>query len=82
MKNPWKLTSILFATLLAGSTAVQLAAADPQPKMEDALTDLRAAARKLENASRDKGGHREKALELTRDAIKETEAGIKFDNRH
>ena len=29
-----------------------------------------------------KGGHREKALEYTRAAISEVEAGIRLDNRH
>jgi hypothetical protein len=78
MPNPWKLTTILFAT----TTVLGLAAADPQPVMRDALTNLRQAANGLEHASRDKGGHREKALEYTRAAIREVEAGIRFDNRH
>ena len=78
MSNPWKLTTLLFAV----TTAVSVAVAEPQPKMRDALADLRAAATKLEAADHDKGGHRAKALEATRDAIREVEAGIKFDNRH
>jgi len=46
------------------------------------LTGLKGAATALENADHDKGGHRAKALELTRAAIGEVEAGIKFDNKH
>ena len=78
MRNPWKLMTLLFAT----TTAVSIAMAEPQPKMRDALSDLRAAETKLDNADHDKGGHRTKALELTRDAIRQVEAGIKFDNNH
>jgi hypothetical protein len=78
MPNPWKLTTIFFAT----TTALGIAFAEPQPTMRDALSDLRAAANRLEKAERDKGGHREKALELTRSAIHEVEEGIRFDNRH
>jgi hypothetical protein len=50
--------------------------------MQQALEELRAAAGSLEAADRDKGGHRAKALELTRAAIGQVEAGIRFDNRH
>ena len=82
MRNPWKVTSILFASLFAATTVVNLAAAEPQPVMRDALVELREAATRLEQAERDKGGHRAKALELTRAAIREVEEGIHFDNRH
>jgi hypothetical protein len=50
--------------------------------MRDALTDLRQAATRLEQADHDKGGHRAKALEYTRAAIREVEEGVRFDNRH
>lgn len=78
MPNPWKLTSLLLAT----TTLLGVAAAEPQPVMRDALSELREAATRLEHADRDKGGHREKALELTRAAIREVEEGIRYDNRH
>jgi len=78
MPNPWKLTTILFAT----TTILGVAAAEPQPLMRDALSELREAANRLDKADHDKGGHREKALELTRAAIREVEDGIRFDNRH
>lgn len=81
MKNPWKLTSLALGLCLAG-TLTRGVSADPQPLMRDALSDLRAAAKKLENADHDKGGHRAKALELTRSAISQVEEGIKFDNHH
>ena len=50
--------------------------------MHDALDNLRSAESLLENASRDKGGHRVKALRLVRSAIGEVKAGIDYDNRH
>jgi hypothetical protein len=85
MKNPWKLTSFALIAMLAaalGTGIVQRASADAQPKMREALTGLKGAATALEAADRDKGGHRAKALELTKAAIGEVEAGIKFDNNH
>ncbi len=85
MRNPWKLTSFALVALLAtaiGRDALHTASAEPQPKMQAALEALRSAEASLEAADRDKGGHRAKALELTRAAIGQVEAGIKFDNRH
>ena len=86
MRNPWKLTTLLFAGVLAASigrgAVVNTASAEPQPVMRTALDDLRAAAPALDHADRDKGGHRAKALELTRGAIAQVEAGMRFDNRH
>jgi len=85
MTNPWKVTSFALIALFAaavGRGAMSTASAEPQPKMHEALDELRTAAASLEAADRDKGGHRAKALELTRAAIGQVEAGIKFDNRH
>lgn len=81
MRNPWKLTSFALAAILAGSL-VRSAVAEPQPNMKDALSSLQAAAASLEKADHDKGGHRAKALELTKAAIVQVETGIKFDNKH
>ena len=77
MPNPWKLTSIALATMLAFNTA----GADVQPKMHDALGHLQSALTSLQNASADKGGHRVKAINLTKSAIEQIEKGIKFDNK-
>jgi hypothetical protein len=84
MRNPWKVTSFALVALLAaavGRGAIVPASAEPQPRMQQALDELRAAATSLEAAAHDKGGHRNKALELTRAAIGQVEAGIRFDNR-
>jgi hypothetical protein len=56
--------------------------AEYQPAMEKALEALLVAERALENASRDKGGHRAEALRHVRAAIRETRKGIRYDNRH
>ena len=53
-----------------------------QPRMQAALEHLRAAKGELERADRDKGGHRERALRLTNDAIAEVERGIAYDRHH
>lgn len=85
MRNPWKITSFVLIALLAtmlGSKAIDSAFAEPQPKMRQALSALQSAQASLEAATADKGGHRVKAIALTKQAIKQVEAGIKFDNRH
>ena len=50
--------------------------------MQAALRALRNARQQLDAAEADKGGHRVKAMQLVNDAIKEVEAGVRFDNRH
>ncbi|HMG36422.1 MAG TPA: hypothetical protein VKM94_20975 [Blastocatellia bacterium] len=57
-------------------------AAVDQPHMHAALEALRSAAKELEAASQDKGGHRAKALNHVHQAIDECERGIKFERRH
>jgi hypothetical protein len=85
MRNPWKLTSFaliaLLATALGRDALVGSVSADVQPKMHSALDHLRAAQTSLEHATHDKGGHRVKALALTKQAIDQVQAGIRFDNR-
>jgi hypothetical protein len=52
------------------------AAAPDQPHMENALAALENAKNNLNNATTDKGGHRNKALDYVRDAISEVKKGI------
>lgn len=52
-----------------------------QPRMHDALDHLQAAERDLQAADNDKGGHRNKALDLTRRAIAQVRSGMRYD-RH
>jgi hypothetical protein len=62
---------IALSALLAGAVAW----AD-QPKMREALNHLRQARTALEEAARDKGGHRENAIDLINRAISQVEQGI------
>lgn len=50
-----------------------------QPFMQKAKTDLEQALNNLKKATPDKGGHRNKAIDLVREAIDEVEKGIKYD---
>jgi hypothetical protein len=73
--------SLLVVTLLAiGFIAGHLSAA--QPHMNAALKQLRAAKSSLNKASADKGGHRNRALELVDQAIDQVERGMAYDRRH
>ena len=62
------------ATLTAGVFIGEALAA--QPHMQAALEALHTARAELQEASRNKGGHRVEALRLTNEAIRETEAGM------
>lgn len=53
-----------------------------QPNMEKARNYLNDALGNLNRASADKGGYREQALRLVRDAISEVNAGIEYDRTH
>lgn len=55
------------------------AAASDQPNMKAAKEHLQDAINHLQRADKDKGGHRERAIELARDAIAEVNKGIAFD---
>jgi len=65
-------------------TADQIAhqQAGHEPHMAAALEHLRQAADELEKATPNKGGHREKALELTHQAMSQVEEGIKYYDQH
>lgn len=71
-----------FAGAVIAAAVAFPAAAEPQPHMTAALAALKTAEGELAHASRDKGGHRVKALAQVRSAIAQVEAGIRFDNRH
>ena len=64
----------LAATLATGVRIGEALAA--QPHMRAALEYLRSARAELQEAARNKRGHRAEALRLTNEAIGETEAGI------
>ena len=72
-------TAFLAGTL-AGGIGIGVAIAD-QPHMKAARHHLEQAREELQKAEKDKGGHREKAMDIIRHAIDEVQAGIDFD-RH
>jgi hypothetical protein len=49
-----------------------------QPHMDNALRHLREAREALQRAEANKGGHRERAIELVDRAIAQVEEGIRF----
>jgi hypothetical protein len=53
-----------------------------QPNMVNARTSLQNALGNLNAASADKGGFREQAIDLVRQAISEVNAGIEYDRRN
>jgi methanogenic corrinoid protein MtbC1 len=58
------------------SVTVETSATPDQPHMERAKNALESAKNSLERASADKGGHRQKALDLVKDAIDQVNKGI------
>ena len=74
-----KQTFIVTVALLFAVTAPVIA---DQGNMNDALGHLRAARASLEKAERNKGGHRERAIEHVNAAIHEVEAGVAFAGGH
>ncbi len=72
--------------LVAAALAVALFVAPgmqaSQPHMQSALEHLQAAKAELEQADHDKGGHRDKAIAATDNAIRQVQAGINYANNH
>jgi Tfp pilus assembly protein PilX len=67
-------TSLVLMTLI-GAMGLQSVWAD-QPNMRAALAHLREAKAALQRAEHNKGGHRERAIEIINHAIAEVEAGL------
>lgn len=83
--NHWKITTYALSGALLACLSIPLvrsAQAEPQPRMRGALELLESAKQVLEKATPDKGGHRVKAIELTKQAIEEVRAGVRYDNEH
>ncbi len=62
---------------MSGSLLVSCAVAN-QPHMQAALDHLQIALHELQISTPNKGGHRFAAINLTKQAIDETEAGISY----
>jgi hypothetical protein len=78
-----KLTpSLLLAAIAATAGGFGGYAIASQPHMESALAHLDSAESELQQATADKGGHRQRALDLVHRAQKEVREGIRFDRKH
>jgi hypothetical protein len=53
-----------------------------QGNMERALASLQQALGSLRESTANKGGHRARAMDLVRQAIEETQAGVEFADEH
>jgi len=71
---------IAVVAAVAGSFAGYSVAS--QPQMQSALSHLEAAENDLKQATHDKGGHRDRALDLVQRAENQVREGIKYDNKH
>jgi hypothetical protein len=77
MLNRKRLVGIL--VLVASLAAISLA---DQPRMQAARVNLQQARAQLQQALRNKGGHRAQAIVYINSAISEVNAGIRFDRRN
>ena len=74
--------TLLIASVAAGAGLFAGYTVAAQPHMEEALTNLDRAEADLRQADHDKGGHRDRALELVQRAQREVREGMRFDRRH
>lgn len=85
-KNPTSRRTVLqIAAIAAAAAAVTLPATvahAEQGNMDRALASLQAALQSLREATPNKGGHKEIAVQLIEQAIGEVNAGIRFANEH
>ncbi len=82
--NVWKIAAVVSSSMLAvliacggGGAAVHTASAD-QPNMQAAREHLVQAKLSLERAEPNKGGHRERAIDLVNRALAQVDEGIAF----
>src|ERR1700729_2241871 len=68
---------VLIGIAIGGLAGACAAGAD-QPNMQAALASLQQARSYLVQATPNKGGHRERAINLVNQAINETEAGMAY----
>jgi hypothetical protein len=76
-----RILAAVVITMLLVSGTVSICAAD-EPHMRAALEHLREAREQLGKAESNKGGHREKAIELIDRAMEQVKAGIEFGEHH
>ena len=79
MKTPAKAALVAGALSIATAAGFTIGQAQGyQPHMQNALGHLRAARSELQAAERNKGGHRERAIDLVDQAIGEVHAGMDY----
>ncbi|MCW5772187.1 MAG: hypothetical protein KIT16_11170 [Rhodospirillaceae bacterium] len=78
------ITPLIAASAIGGGLplAAPAAHAEYQPQMQRARHNLLQARNNLRHASRDKGGHRVRAMRLIEQALREVQRGIRYDSRH
>jgi hypothetical protein len=77
MRNPWKITTLILALLLAVQLVPRaIAQTSQQPRLKAALTATQSAIRQLDKAAGNKAGHRVKAIKLLHDAEREIRLAI------
>ena len=86
-KNIFGILALLLGCVMASSAASSpldsaTTIKPDQPYMQEALRDLENAKKELQQAARNKGGHRMTAMNLINRAIGEINKGIRFDRRH
>ncbi len=81
MKFNQKLVAVFVLVIGISILSMNISAMD-QPFMEAAKNDLEDAMKSLKKADADKGGHREKAIDLVSRAIDAVKDGIKYDKEH
>ena len=72
----------VFILLLIVGYLAGCATGGGQPHMQNALDNLNTARSELQAAENNKGGHRERALNLIGSAIDEVQRGIEFARTH
>jgi hypothetical protein len=86
--NVWKVAAVVSSSALAvllacgGGEVVVHSANAGQPHMEAAREHLQQARAALDRAEPNKGGHRERAIELVDQAIAQVNEGIEFARAH
>ncbi len=73
------LSTALVGMALGAAGTIALA---KQGHMEEAYHHLQGAKEELQKADHDKGGHRDKALELVNRAMAEVQTGMQFAHNH
>jgi len=81
MSRRFVIPALLMVFVLATGFIAGRMSAD-QPHMTAAIDHLRQARHSLERADADKGGHRDRAIEMTDRAIHETEEGMRYFEHH